>query len=89
MQAILTKYHGPSSVKGSRISAECDARKIFVPYDHALNADQNHREAARKLVKILGWKGAYRGGALPRNLGWAWTWSGRDSFGAVDFKVGG
>jgi hypothetical protein len=55
-QAILTKYHGPGNVRGSRISAEAAAGKIFVPYDHALDIDDNHKVAALALIRKFGWE---------------------------------
>lgn len=55
MQAIQTKYFGPGNVRGSRFRAACDAGTITVPYDHALNAEDNHRAAAAALAKKLGW----------------------------------
>ena len=39
MQAIETKYFGPSNVKGSRIKATAQAGSVTVGYDHALNGD--------------------------------------------------
>ena len=57
MQAIQTKYHGPTDVKGSRISATCAAGRVVVDYDHALNNDQNHKRAAAALLRKLGWVG--------------------------------
>ena len=55
MQAIRTKYHGPTNNRGSRISAQCEAGRIFVPYDYALNIDGNHKAACDALIKKLGW----------------------------------
>jgi len=55
MQAIRTRYHGPSNVRGSRISAQCEAGKIFVSYDHALDLHDNHAAAAKALQDKLGW----------------------------------
>lgn len=55
MQAIRTKYHGPTNTRGSRISAKCGAGSISVSYDYALNIDGNHRAACDALVKKLGW----------------------------------
>lgn len=54
-QGIVTRYHGPTDRKGSRISATCDAGRVIVSYDHALNSFRNHREAARALAIKLGW----------------------------------
>jgi hypothetical protein len=55
MQAIRTRYHGPRNTRGSRISAQCGACKIFVSYDHALNLHGNHAAAAKALQEKLGW----------------------------------
>jgi hypothetical protein len=55
MQAIRTRYHGPTNSKGSRFSAQCEAGRIYVPYDYALNSDENHEAAAKALAKKLGW----------------------------------
>jgi hypothetical protein len=81
MQAILTKYHGPTNTRGSRISAQCDAKLIFVPYDHAHDVFTNHLKAAKALAELLGWVGVYRGGSLPKHLGFAWV------SGPKDFEV--
>ncbi|MFA7250090.1 MAG: hypothetical protein WC273_10725 [Dehalococcoidia bacterium] len=55
MQAIQTKYHGPTNSTGSRITARCDAGRLTVPYDYALNIDGNHRAAAEALLVKVGW----------------------------------
>lgn len=69
MQAIVTKYLGPTNLKGTRVKAACEAGQITVSWDHALNADENHDAAAHALAKKLGWDVApYRklvGGTLP------------------------
>jgi len=52
---IRTRYHGPTDTKGGRISA-CnkdgmrETRRIFVPYDHALDTSANHHAAASAWV---------------------------------------
>jgi hypothetical protein len=64
MQTIETKYHGPTNTRGPRISATasvCRAR-VWVEYDHALNAENNHKAAAQKLMEALDWTGQYVGG---------------------------
>jgi hypothetical protein len=78
LQAIVTKYHGPTNYKGSRISARAEAGRVIVSYDHALNVDENHKAAAQALVERLGWteaKGypALVGGALPGNAGYCFV----------------
>ena len=55
MQAIQTKYIGPSNVRGSRVSAACQAKRIIVEWDDGLNSDDNHAAAARMLAQRLGW----------------------------------
>lgn len=55
MQAIETKFFGPTNFKGSRIKAECAAGSVTVGYDHALNLEENHIAAAKALVAKLDW----------------------------------
>ena len=47
MIAIVTKYHGPTDTKGSRITASYDGRRITVGYDHGIDIDGNHKKAAK------------------------------------------
>lgn len=65
MQAIRTKYHGPSNVRGSRISATAAAGRVIVEWDDALNYEQNHAAAAQKLCAKLNWSGTLISGGLP------------------------
>lgn len=55
MQAIRTRYYGPTNTRGSRIVAKCEAGSASVGYNHALNLDGNHAAAAAALVRKLGW----------------------------------
>jgi len=55
--AIETKFLGPTDYRGSRIKAWArdtfsDAKpvSVTVPYDYALDSDQNHSRAATELV---------------------------------------
>ena len=72
MQAIVTKYLGPTNSRGPRIKARCDAGSIEVPYDHAESEEAAHALAAMELVRKLGWtyKAGYMGhwvtGSLPQ-----------------------
>ncbi|WPH18249.1 hypothetical protein [Variovorax paradoxus] len=83
MQAITTKYHGPTDTRGSRISAKCLARRISIPYSHDLNPEENHAAAATTLIKALGWTGPGYGdwfqGAIPG--GYVFVASGRAGIG--------
>jgi hypothetical protein len=65
MQAIETRWLGPTDTKGSRIVARCDARRLVVSWDHGQSQEQNHRDAARKLIRELGWFGAWSIGTVP------------------------
>jgi hypothetical protein len=51
MQAIETKYHGPSYARGSRVTAKCERGRLTVSWDPALNSDGNHRRACRMLLE--------------------------------------
>jgi len=56
MQTITTKYFGPGNRKGSRIKAtSTSGLSLYRPFDHALDVDANHREAAHDLSFKLGW----------------------------------
>jgi hypothetical protein len=70
MQAIRTRYHGPSNVKGSRIAAKCEGGALSMPYNHSLTLQANHAEAARQLAERLGWVGVYHGGYFDRDYYW-------------------
>ena len=54
-QAITTSYRGPTDSRGSRVIARCDAMRITVPWDHALDPQANHAAAALQLATRLGW----------------------------------
>lgn len=65
MQAIVTKYIGPSNVKGSRVKAACQAKSIILNWDDAHNSYLNHCMAAKTLATKLGWFGHWVAGGLP------------------------
>lgn len=68
-QAIQTRYIGPTNFRGARVKAQADAGALVVSWDHALNAEGNHRAAAEALRTKLGWNaehyGCLIGGSLP------------------------
>ena len=68
-QAIVTKYIGPTNVRGSRVKATADAGSLTLGWDHALDSEANHHRAARALAEKYGWSGDWVGGGLPRNAG--------------------
>jgi hypothetical protein len=66
MQAIVTKYIGPTNTRGGRIKASCQARSIIAPWNHALNPYANHLAAAKALATKLAWPyGEWIAGELP------------------------
>jgi len=68
VKAILTKYHGPTDSRGSRISAtDMDGHKVTVPYDHSLSSEENHDKAALRFHQQMGWTGHnLMRGSLPK-----------------------
>lgn len=66
MQAIITKWIGPSNVRGSRVKASCDAGSVTLSWDHSLNIEHNHHTAALKLCAKLGWTGKLASGGMPK-----------------------
>ena len=62
MQAILTRFRGPTNSHASRIIASCDAGRITV--SSAYSGDE-HARAALMLADKLGWGGTWAKGGLP------------------------
>lgn len=84
-QAITTKYHGPSHVKGSRVSARCQRGSITLPWNDALNSDENHRAAALALCERFARQDGYRDGnpwLKPLVSGWDYQSNGVHVFQA-------
>lgn len=58
MQAIETRYLGPTNTRGARIKAtSASGISRTVPYDHAENSEGAHWQAAKALAESLGWSG--------------------------------
>ena len=72
MVAILTKFIGPTNCRGSRVKAYTSSgHRIVVPWDHALNVEENHDAAALALCRKMGWGGKLvRGGT---DVGYAYA----------------
>ena len=64
-QAILTYFVGPTNFRGSRIVAKAQAGRIVLPWDDALDVNENHERAAKAYAAKLGWKGRLVSGGLP------------------------
>lgn len=68
MKAIVTKYHGATNTRGSRVSATAEGgNRISLPWDDALNSEENHRKAALALTAKMKWSflPLISGGGLP------------------------
>ena len=50
MQAIQTKFLGPTNTRGSRIKASCWLTSVTVSWDHNANSEENHTAAIESLV---------------------------------------
>lgn len=51
---IVTKYIGPSNIKGARISAHApgwNLPRVYIPYPHEKSGVECHAEAALALLK--------------------------------------
>jgi hypothetical protein len=66
MQAIVTKYIGPTNTKGARIKAvSCGGLSVTVPYEYDLDSYGAHCMAAVELCKNLKWEFNHVAGELP------------------------
>ena len=72
-QAIETKYYGPTNHRGSRIRAAAQCGKVWVSYDHGLNAQQNHAAAAKAFLLKWAWSGQWVGGANSSQNGYVFV----------------
>ena len=78
MQAIVTKYLGPTNYHGARVKAKAQAGSLTLPWDNALDIDDNHEKAARALALRHGWLdngGKLVGGGLPDGSGNAYVFT--------------
>ena len=62
MQAIVTKYIGPTNTKGARIKAIAAGGSVTVPFDYEGN---EHEIAAKALCAKFGWPWDHISGSLP------------------------
>lgn len=65
MQAIITKYLGPTNTKGSRIKASCAAGSVTIDYPDELSGIDCHAKAAYALLAKMHWGYKLVGGQLP------------------------
>lgn len=65
MKAIVTKYHGPTDTRGSRITAsDEDGNRVTIGYPYELSGEAVHRAAAVALCAKMGWTGDLVAGSL-------------------------
>lgn len=75
MKAIVTKYHGPGNVRGSRISAsDEDGNRVSVPYPYGENwrDGSTHIPAVKALCEKMGWHGKLIQGSLKGGYVFVW-----------------
>jgi hypothetical protein len=75
-QAIITKYHGPTNARGSRIGVRSQAGRKYYPWDDALDVRENHAAAAFEYAHAMRWLldgDTLVGGALPDGTGYAFV----------------
>lgn len=71
MQAIITKFIGPTDTRGARIKATASSGSVTVGYPYELSGQECHRFAADALCEKLGGRPAgwdssrLIGGGLP------------------------
>jgi len=62
MQAIETKFLGPTNTRGSRVKATCWLKSITIEWDHSYNVEDNHKRAIDTLVMSLNYDRKDEGG---------------------------
>lgn len=72
LNAIQTRFLGPTNFRGSRVKAYCQGDSVTVEWRHELNSAENHKRALETLIKKMDW----------HDWLWAAGWSA-DGKGAV------
>jgi hypothetical protein len=65
MQAIITKFIGPTNHRGARIKAIAAAGSVTVPYEYGTDTEGAHRVAAVAFCEKFGWTFDHIAGDLP------------------------
>jgi hypothetical protein len=75
LQAIITKRHNGGASGATRVSAKCAAQRIWLPWNHALNVEDNHRVVAEELQRRMKWDDKHElvGGGMPDDSGYCWV----------------
>ena len=75
-QAIVTKYHGPTNHRGASIRVKAQAGTMSVPWNHELDAEENHAKAAFEFAAKQGWADSPKelvGGGMPNDDGYCFV----------------
>lgn len=73
MKAITTKFFGAANHRGFRIKAiEPDGISVTIPYDHAIDSQENHARTAIALCRKLGWRGTLGAGYTKTGMVFVW-----------------
>lgn len=67
MKAIVTKFHGPTNSRGSRMGAVSEGNRVMITLDPVWTRDIAHQEAAKALCIKMGWSGVLVQGSLKSN----------------------
>ena len=84
MQAIMTKYRGPTDRRGSRIKAFCSAGSVTISIDNSKSSQENHEIAMRMLLEKLFWTplgghhGRWVAGDPPDQRGYCYVYVARE-----------
>lgn len=66
MKAIKTTYLVCTNNRGTRIKAtDGNKNSVTLSWDHELDADENHKAAAKALCEKMNWKGELIMGGFP------------------------
>ena len=67
-QSITTKYHGTSS----RISATCQAGRVYIDYMQGDGVQLNHDNAAKACIEKFEWNGEWVSGGSQDGSGYVY-----------------
>lgn len=67
MQALSTRYLGPTDHRGARVKVSAERGSVVVPWDDALDTAANHCRAALRALERWEWSGRWVGGSSTSN----------------------
>ena len=89
MQAITTKFHGPTNRMGARVKAYCERGSITVSWDYAIGIEDNHRAACSALLEKFAMEDCERySGTLPSDHYWGEFLTGQTGDSMVHVLLG-